>query len=114
MGFKPGDMVVCINNSDWGTSRQVPLKKGEIYTVVELADESYPQSDVIIRGDSGVIPLTWSQSRFVHVGAYSPVTGSSVKSNVKPIDDYVCLRCKNSKLSKTEKSCWSCGELVKP
>lgn len=30
------------------------------------------------------------------------------------IDDYVCKACSNNKLSKTEKSCWRCGEPISP
>lgn len=29
-----------------------------------------------------------------------------------PVNDYVCKRCSNPKCSKTEKSCWKCGEAI--
>lgn len=28
------------------------------------------------------------------------------------INDYTCTRCKNNRVSKTERSCWKCGEPV--
>lgn len=29
-------------------------------------------------------------------------------------NNYICITCKNDRLNKTEKSCWSCGEKISP
>ena len=39
-------------------------------------------------------------------GLYGVITGPP------PVNDHTCTRCGNKKCSKTEKSCWSCGEAI--
>jgi len=40
-------------------------------------------------------------------GAISAVVKPSVMS---PVNDHICPHCRNDRVSKTEKSCWRCGE----
>ena len=37
---------------------------------------------------------------------------SGVITGPPPVNDHTCTRCGNKKCSKTEKSCWSCGEPI--
>lgn len=38
-------------------------------------------------------------------------TDLGLNANVAVINDHVCPACKNDKCSKTEKSCWKCGNV---
>ncbi len=43
---------------------------------------------------------------------YNPKAVKELKKFMSPaVNDYTCPNCKNDKCSRTEKSCWLCGQL---
>ena len=112
--FKQGDKIVCIGKDGWGK-----LSVGTVYVAGRIYssnnDEWVEVFDIfgvkIIRQQYATDPNTenWFTNRFKRFDdSINPRNPSA------PIDDYVCKRCQNPKCSKTERSCWKCGEPIVP
>jgi len=59
--------------------------------------------------------LTWNADKNQWDMSPAAPTATLQPKKVDPtvaVNDYTCLRCSNTKVSKTEKSCWKCGEPV--
>lgn len=108
LSLKKGDKVICIDDRPHGgyVGVSAMLTLNTLYTITGTYN-IYGGLIVVLEG----IKLEWNSSRFRKADESPP----TLKSSTSPIvDDYVCKRCNNPKLSQTEKSCWSCGEAIKP
>ena len=99
--FCIGQKVICIDGVDYSdTTPDAVVVSGQIYTV-----KGYSYNEVKLAELPDKVG-SWKENRFAPI--------DTATSSNKPVDDYTCKVCHNTKCSSTEKSCWKCGELIKP
>src|ERR1700723_4317223 len=104
--FHVGQKVRCINI----LSRDYSLVVGEIYTVMACGmllnthtiQVAYSDGNIVSRSDTH----HWYVSRFEAVSS-----GSVVQPSIPTVavNDHVCPSCQNNRVSRSEKTCWKCG-----
>jgi len=127
MAYKKGDRVYWNygykNDPNYwtGTVMEDELNSRNIIWRVD----GYPYSCPYVKGNGEnhnhfseklfLMPVGMKLSTSESIFASSPElrnNGNMVMPSATLINDYVCKRCKNNRLSRIEKSCWSCGETI--
>ena len=102
--FEVGQKVKCVRGTGNPDS---PLIVGKIYTIKRVYQS-------VVMSDTWVVDVDLISFSGYYAFRFEALsTDNAAAMTGAPINDYVCKACRNEKCSRTEKSCWRCGEPIK-
>lgn len=101
---KPTDMAI-VDNIAWVT--EMDKYDGKVATIA--CPSPHP-----IHTSGNIFMIVGSPFYFHRNWLYVLDVRSPIQANSMPVNDHICPTCKNDRCSKTEKSCWRCGNSLHP
>ena len=112
--FETGDMVICINNDGIGARNLIVGSKYIAVSVTSYIGDWWVairdlHGNPINSRVTGPLQNQWLADRFILSESANIEATQSTSTVSSAVNDHVCLSCGNTKCSKTENTCWKCG-----